>query len=322
MNNVTFVESLAQEYDPQLPIDQLVVEMNRIFHRFEADIYDNKHPEISEQLPSIWKEMSKKVTEYFGSKALRILDFGCGTGFEAQQLLQSIPVSSVAALTCYDPSAEMLERCCTKIAPLYHKAVFCSSLEEVLASNEPHTLLLTNSVLHHLPDVASTIGNLLPFLSPDAMWLAGHEPSLHFYKNGECVANLEAYLKERRTSSLYSRLIKRIFYRKSNLYIKIAQEVVRAGLFKRQPSALVIDRIVDFHVAHSIKEISIGRGFDFSVLQQDFQDSWKLAWIKTYAFMGPFYEGDLKGRWAASCQELARRFPQDGANFCMIWQRI
>ncbi len=38
--------------------------------------------------------------------------------------------------------------------------------------------------------------------------------------------------------------------------------------------------------------------------------------------MGPFYEGELKGRWARSCQELARYFPNDGANFCMIWQRV
>ena len=45
-------------------------------------------------------------------------------------------------------------------------------------------------------------------------------------------------------------------------------------------------------------------------------------WLKTYAFMGPFYEGKLKGRWADSCQELARRFPNDGANFCAIWQRV
>ena len=49
------------------------------------------------------KEMSKKITEYFRSKALCILDFGCGTGFEAQQLLQNIPVSSIDALTCNVP---------------------------------------------------------------------------------------------------------------------------------------------------------------------------------------------------------------------------
>jgi SAM-dependent methyltransferase len=326
MNNVKFIETLVQQYRPQLPFDQLVIEMNRIYHRFEAGIYDRQHPEIYEQLPPIWKEMSKKITEYFGLKVLRILDFGCGTGFEAQQLLQNIPVSNIAALTCYDPSPEMLEKCRTKITPLYPDAMFCSSLEEALTSNAPYTLLLTNSVLHHLPDVPSTIRNLLPLLDSNAMWLAGHEPSVRFYKNIECVTNLkafEAYLQKRwRPHSNLYQLLKRIIRRESNLYTKTAQELVRMGLFKRQPPAEVIDRIVDFHVAHSTEEISVGRGFDFSALQQDFQASWKLVWSKTYSFMGPFYERRRKGRWADSCQELARRFPNDGANFCTIWQKV
>lgn len=323
MNNIKFVENLIQQFDPQLPVDQLVIEMNRIFHSFEADIYDTKHPEIAEQLPSIWKEMSEKVTEYFGSKVLRILDFGCGTGFEAQQLLQNIPVNRIAALTCYDPSPEMLEKCRMKIAPLYPDALYCSSLEDVLNSNRSDTILLTNSVLHHLPNVTATIWKLLPLLDSNAMWLAGHEPSLRFYNNTECVANLEAYLRGRRRSpGNFSRLLKRVTRRNRNLYTKIAKEVVHMGLFKRQPSPIVIDRIVDFHVAHSTEEIGIGRGFDFSILQRDFQDFWKLIWLKTYGFMGPFYEGELKGDWAASCQDLARRFPHDGANFCTIWQRV
>jgi trans-aconitate methyltransferase len=323
MNNVKFVENLAQKYDPLLPIDQLVIEMNRVFHGIEASTYDAIHPEISEQLPAIWKEMSKQVTEYFGLKKLHILDFGCGTGFAAQQMLQNIPGRSIAGLTCYDPSPEMLEKCRAKIVSLYPDAAFSSSLEEVLTSNEPYSLLLSNSVLHHLPDVLPTIGILLPLLDANALWLAGHEPSLRFYNNSECVANLQAYLQERRpTPSAYSRLLKRLIRREGNLYTKIAQEAVRVGLFKRQPSALVIDRIVDFHVAHSTEEISIGRGFDFTILQQDFRESWKLTWLKTYGFMGPIFEGELKDQWAASSKELARRFPHDGANFCTIWQRI
>src|SRR5205823_5403176 len=151
--------------------------------------------------------------------------FGCGTGFEARQLLQNIPVSDIAALTCYDPCPEMLEKCRAKITPLFPDTMFCSSLEEALTPNAPYTLLVTNSVLHHLPDVTLTISNLLPLLDPDAMWLAGHEPSLRFYKNIECVKNLEAYLQERRWSlSNFSRLLQLIIRKRSNPYAKTARE--------------------------------------------------------------------------------------------------
>jgi trans-aconitate methyltransferase len=169
------MEDLLEQYGPPpLSIDQLVIEINKIFHAFDAEIYDNKHREIYEQLPSIWKEMNEKVTESFKSKALRILDFGCGTGFEAQQLLRNIPINSIAGLTCYDPSPEMLEKCRKAISPLFPRTIFSSSLEEALTPIAPYTLLVTNSVLHHLPDVTSMVRNLLPCLGPNAMWLVGH----------------------------------------------------------------------------------------------------------------------------------------------------
>lgn len=331
MKNVEFMENLLKPYYPQLPIDQLVIEMNKIFHSFDANYYDTKHPEIYEQLSPIWKEMSKKVTESIESNALRILDFGCGTGFEASQLLQNIPASSIAVLTYYDPSPEMLEKCRKNVAPFFPDALFCSSLdEEALTTNAPYTLLVTNSVLHHLPDVPSTIRNLLPSLDSNAIWLAGHEPSLRFYKNTECVKNLEAFLEEKRWSlSNYSQLLKLIVRRlvKGNIYVKAGREAVRTGLFLQQPPVPIIDRLIDFHVAHSTEEISVGRGFDYSALLTmgdtlNFQPSWRLVWLKTYSFMGPFYEGRLKGRWVRKCHELACRFPNDGANFCMILQRV
>src|ERR1700730_14553009 len=193
MIDTTFMENMVEQYCPQLPIEQLVIEINNMFHSFDAEIYDTEHLEISEQLPPIWREMSIKVTERLESKALHILDFGCGTGFEAQQLLRNIPANSIAALTCYDPSPEMLERCREKVRPLFSDTRFCSSLEEALTPNAPYTLLISNSVLHHLPDVTSTIRKLLPSLATHAMWLGRHEPSLRYHKNRECVANFEAY---------------------------------------------------------------------------------------------------------------------------------
>jgi hypothetical protein len=217
----------------------------------------------------------------------------------------------------------MIGQCRGKISSLFPQTVFCSSLEEAQTNIEPYTLLVTNSVLHHLPDIFVTMRSLLPLLDSNAIWLAGHEPSARFYKNIECVKNFEAYLQGRRWSpNYYSQLFKYLIGIKTTPYAKTAREAVRIGLFKRQPPARVIDRLVDFHVAHSIAEMSAGRGFEFSTMEQYLQTSWKLAWVKTYSFMGPIYEGELPDQWRHSCKELARRFPNDGANFCMIWQRI
>ncbi len=317
MNSTTFMQDLVAPYVPLLSIDQLVLEINKLYHRFEADIYEVRHPEIYQQLPALWQEMISTIAKHAHTK-WRILNFGCGTGFEAQQLLQHMPKNSISALTCYDPSPEMIDLCRTKIAPLFPKALFCTSLEDVQL-DEPYTLLATNSVLHHLPDVPLVISSLLPLISSDAVWLAGHEPSYRFYKNDECVKNFNAFLQRRRWS--LSNYIFLIMHRlTNNTYAKTAQEAVRVGLFRRRPPASVIDRLVDFHVAHSALEISAGRGFDIESMQRDFQ-GWHLTWLKTYSFMGPFYEGSLSERWVRLSRELEQRFPRDGANFCMVWQR-
>jgi SAM-dependent methyltransferase len=305
-----------------------VLEVNKLFHRFEADRYDAMHPGIYQEQSALWQEMILAVTEDTHKK-WRILNFGCGTGFEAQQLLQYMPENRISALTCYDLSHEMLALCRAKVTPLFPKALFCTSLNDAQI-DESYNLLATNSVLHHISDVFSTISSLFPLLSPDAVWLAGHEPSCRFYRNDECVRNLNAFLEERNLSTfleerdlinafLEGRCFKQMFIR--NSHIRTAQEATRTGLFQQQPSAEAIDRLVDFHVPHSELEVNSGCGFDVENMQRDFQD-WCLTWLKTYNFMGLFYEGDLPERWRRLSQELAQRFPYDGANFCTVWQRM
>src|SRR5579875_870416 len=95
MSNIDYVKNLVQKYHPQIPIEELIVEINKIYHKFEASMYDRNHPEIYEQLPSIWKEMCEKISSYLQAKALHILDFGCGTGFASQQLLRNISPTDI-----------------------------------------------------------------------------------------------------------------------------------------------------------------------------------------------------------------------------------
>src|SRR6266849_10625983 len=126
MTNSQWISALVQPYGPQAPIDHLVREVNKLYHHFEAPHYDATHPEIHQQLPPFWAQMIEVAARR--NVPWRILDFGCGSGFEAQQLLAALPSSAVGALTCYDPSLDMLDRCRAGIAPSYPRARFCSDL--------------------------------------------------------------------------------------------------------------------------------------------------------------------------------------------------
>jgi SAM-dependent methyltransferase len=326
--NQDYVERLITRYGPQADVTALVLEVNRIYHSFEAHDYDRLHHEITSQLPPLWEKMLALVNSHAASSSWHVLDFGCGTGFEAEQMLRNIPCERIAKLVCYDPSPEMLERCRARIAPLFPNAVFLGDLGSLTAEYKGNTfnLLATNSLLHHLPDPIHVVKSLLQFLSQDAFWIAGHEPSSRFYANQACLAVYEAYLRERRwkrflTPDTYLVRLEMALGRRSNPPYEAAREAHRRGLFTQVPPAWVIQRLVDFHVAHSATEAASGRGLDFEQLERDFAGAWSLQWVQTYAYLGPYLEEGLQSKWSRVCRDLRAKYPLDGANFCSVWSR-
>lgn len=312
------IPSWIERFQPQVPLSSLVEQVNNIYHAFGASQYDREHPEIHRQLPPIWDEMIARLPQ---GRSWSVLDFGCGTGFEANLLLSRLG-EKVAKLIAYDPSSEMIGICRTRLKR-FPQAAFCLGMEE-LHSLGPFNLLITNSLLHHLPKIGETIESLMPTVTSDALWLAGHEPSARFYRNDECLKLLEGYrLYHRRMKWLefgnYTTKVRMLFG--NHPLNATARAAHKRGLFLRVPSSLVIDRIVDFHVAHSVSEAAEGRGLDIEKMQAAFQRDWVLDWSKTYSFLGPHSYARVPNKWVEKAQLLGSRFPADGANFCTIWKR-
>jgi SAM-dependent methyltransferase len=310
--------SWLAECEPQKPIPLLVEEVNRLYHSFGAQEYPQVHPEIYDFLPAVWRDM---IASLAADTPWRVLDFGCGTGFEAEQVRAALG-DRIELLVCYDPSAEMLAQCKRRLEGMA-AAFFCSRWEEFPRLG-PFNLLLTNSVLHHLPAIRETIGSLLLHLSPQAKWIAGHEPSARFYRNPECVRLLDEYRRYRK----WKRFIDPASYRarlrqalRPDPLILTAEASVKCGLFKKIPPAVVIDRIVDFHVPHTAEEARAGRGLDFERMQEEFAEDLNLMYMKTYFFLGPYQLNTVPRNWLERASRLEKRFPKDGANFCTVWSR-
>ena len=258
-------------------------EVNKIFHSFGAIDYDRGIQNIP-RLSPIWIEMIAQLPH---TSSWNVLDFGCGTGFEADLLLSRIG-DKVAKFTAYDPSVEMITICKNRLQK-YHQVAFCSGIEEV-RSRGPFDLLLTNSLLHHLPNIVDTVGSLLPNLSNNAVWLAGHEPSARFYRNDECLKLLEEYRHIRKFAkwfSLSNYATKLRLLLRDNPLNATADVAYKRGLFLKRPNPAVIDRIVDFHVPHSAADVTNGHGLDIEKIQTWLPRDWILQWSKTYASSGP-----------------------------------
>lgn len=320
---MTFAKEI-EKWRPQLPWDELIIEVNKLYHSIEAGEYDQRHPEVHQQLPPLWKEMVAQALKLLPT-GMHILDYGCGTGFEAQQVLENIPLNRIGSLVCYDPSPEMLSICRNKIQQLYPSALFFDELTNI-PKEKKYNLLLTNSLLHHLPKPLEYIGAIEKDLDADCVWCAGHEPSKRFYKNEACLRLLAEYNRMRRLKKCFQpneifKQIRKLLGNEEGINAQTALESYRRNLFALQPPAQVIGLLVDCHVAHSSTEAEEGRGFSIDEMMRQLDGRWLLSWGKTYSFMGPFSETSLDQKWKNKSASLAEKFPDDGSNFCCVWKR-
>jgi SAM-dependent methyltransferase len=261
-----------------------------------------------------------------GDQELRVLDFGCGTGFAAEQLLRSPLGRHVADLSCYDPSPPMLAHCREKIGRMTTRASFYHSREALEQDGGRFNVLLTNSLLHHLPQPIQTIQVLGEKLDLGGFWIAGHEPSRRFFSNVECLENYEGFLKARRWRRFldpdpYLRTLQFALKMKRNPSNETAKKAFAEGLFLRKPRSEVIARLVDLHVPHSREEAEGGRGFDFRKIEEQIAGQWSMRWVQTYAFMGGFEEAGLSHEWRSRCTRLRVKYPMDGSIFSSIWRK-
>jgi len=245
----------------------LVAELNKLYHEHEASRYDNTHPEIFEQLPGLWQEMISEFERLrgyddIGADKLQILDFGCGTGFEARQCLERFG-KHVKRLVCYDPSEPMVDRCRRTLAG-WDQVEYITHLDQ-LSEYGGFNVLLTNSVLHHLLDPIAAIKDIDSLLSPDAVWLCGHEPSRRFVRNPQCNAVLNAYRAHDRWRRVLSprRCTRRLLRWVGLAELPeeyAARRAFEKAIFERRPPAHLVSQLVDFHVITEKSEVEESKG--------------------------------------------------------------
>ena len=129
--------------------------VNVTFHNFEAEVYDQEHSEMWESLPREFDRLASDcagVAENHGD--LNLLDIGCGTGLATGCLLKSELASKIKSITLLDTSHTMLKQA-AKRAPAWHiPFTLHEGLIDGLPKGGKYSLIVTCSVLHHVPDLA------------------------------------------------------------------------------------------------------------------------------------------------------------------------
>ena len=195
----------------------------------------------------------------------------------------------------------------------------------VLAEQPAFDLIVTNSVLHHLPDIQQFLRRVRALLRPGGIYVAGHEPCREFFEHRELHAWTNLYRRWRRVR----RLLNPATYRR-RLEGRVdehdpegatAAALLRLGLIERPLPPGVIRQLIDIHVPGNDEGLGLGLpGLSRDDLLSgelqgcDCRMSTSYAHIKdSRASMGPAWR--LVDRW------LARRYPHAGSNFLLAVRR-
>jgi SAM-dependent methyltransferase len=320
-------QQILKSLEPCIPFDKFIELANSIFHKYEAKYYDQIHGEIYRELPVIWEVMLSSTRELINKHPLRILDFGCGTGFEAGKILDFFGPDKIEYLFCFDISEQMLEYCRKNLDTEGLTIVF-SSKKEVLskaAREKPFDMIVTNSLLHHLPDWEGQVQKFRDMLDDFGLWINGHEPSARFYKNRDCLATFNAYLNYLQRSkyfriSAYLRKLKDIFGFSPGMYRQAADEINRLGVIKNKITPQWVGLLVDYHVPLDERDAYSSK-LDPILMRQNFAPFFELKYLFTYSYMGYFFDMGIEKKWQKESARLRALYKNDGAYFCAVWKK-
>jgi SAM-dependent methyltransferase len=317
------VIALADKCSPTRPLAEVVEKLNVWFHEYEAEGYDSHHDEIFLNLPKLWENLLDDASERLPSSGLTVLDFGCGTGFELEQLLKHSLSVQVERVVCYDLSPEMLKRCQSQF-PNDKRIEFHHRWNDVIAQDIKFDLVLTNSLIHHLPSPVDTILEFSQLMKSHSVWINGHEPSSRFLRNPACLSVYHEYgrvLRWRRmlSPSVILRRLALMTGLRTSPYLMTANRSYEEGLFRKKPTPRIVSQLIDVHVPHSLADVQAGRGFDPESMSHSLKSHWNLIRFESYNFLGSLTSTHLPKQWRARCEQLRLQHPDDGANFCAIW---
>ena len=310
-----------------LPPDELVRQLNVVYHQVEASIFDRSHPEIWVEEAPVFRGLVTLAGKQLPQERLSVLDFGCGTGFATYQTLSALGTNRISHLCCCDQSAAMMGQCKKRILPLFPEAEFSLSPEQLLADPSRagrYDLVITNAVLHHILDWQSLVRKLVRLLRPGGFYLMGHEPSVRFTNNREIQEACASFLREWRwrkyflisqwVCAIRRRLPPRIDA--PRMTSVIAQ---KRGLIKRRLSPDHIRAIVDLHVPNASWEDC--KGFDLEAIKTALSPDLSFVAAKAYGFFFALVGRDLSVKWRRKEETLAEKYPMDGATFSALWRK-
>jgi 2-polyprenyl-3-methyl-5-hydroxy-6-metoxy-1,4-benzoquinol methylase len=323
------LQSLNQEKGAGAPVEQFHQQINVIFHDVESEVYDRIHCGMWRSLPQEFSRLIRCSPRdvLTGSGTLRLLDIGCGTGLGTSLLLRTRLGQRIRDITLLDTSPQMLTASARRFR---HQSVFVRTVtgrvEDLLQANDRFDVVLSCSVLHHIPDLPSFLEAVSSLQSPRGFFLHLQDPN----------ADANHTILQKRKDELRQRRVRPSAIGKCRALEKRIQLGVRRRLNRAlgQPTAGYMERVNEILIQRSVisrpltdEEIWMvtdiherpGDGVSVSAMRHWMKDYELVSW-HSYAFFGELWSElprDLRHRE----EQLASSGDCDGATIAGVWKK-
>lgn len=167
---------LVKKSGSNLSVKEFHHQVNVIFHDIESESYDQIHQDMWESLLEQYKLLT---TDFFEMLKFReniiLMDVGCGTGLGSELLLSTSLANQIKKVILVDVSSRMLENAKIRSGNWGIETVSVFGTLDLVQTKAD--LILTSSVLHHIPDLEGFFAEVNNHLNPGGVFMHIHDRS-------------------------------------------------------------------------------------------------------------------------------------------------
>ena len=232
--------------------------VNVTFHDFESEVYDSEHRDMWESLPEQFRLLAGDCLPFLpaGPRGLTLLDIGAGTGLATESLLRTEMGSRIERIQLLDSSPAMLRRASDRISRWNRPVSAHRGYLASLAQEERFDLIVTSSVLHHVPDLAAFLRDVRARQAEGGIFLHVQDPNGDYLYDADLRRRMQEQSKRllplwayRFTPQRITRgLAGRITGRRGPAYLwKTNRALMDRGIIQTPLSAAELFSITDIH---------------------------------------------------------------------------
>jgi SAM-dependent methyltransferase len=268
MDSRAIIAGVMARHDAHCTVDEFHEAVNVTFHNFESEVYDTEHASMWESLPL---QFSLLVNDWLATnggnppRALRLLDIGCGTGLATDSILKTQIGKNIETICLLDTSPAMLRRVSDRAAQWPVAPTIKEGLLDSLEGEAKFDLIVTCSVLHHVPDLPSFFKEVRRLQADNGVFLHLQDPNGDFLADAELKQRIASYSKRHLPDWVYrlapgrilGRLYRELIGRQGQDYIsKTNRTLLEQGTIQSPLTVHEIFQITDIHVQDG-EDISI-----------------------------------------------------------------